>query len=118
MDLLRIVVASLAVWRLTHLLHTEDGPFDIFELSRRGLRRASLSGLADCFYCLSMWVAAPFALALASCWQDRLLLWPALSATAIFLNRLAESTMKAAYHEAPLIEENLPCPAAETPKDN
>ena len=114
MDILRIGIAAVAVWRITHLLQAEDGPFDILEHLRHGVRRIGLAGLADCFYCLSLWIAAPAAVVLASYWKDRMLLWPALSGVAIFLNRLAErEAHTAAYSEEPYTEENSPCPAAE-----
>ena len=64
MTTLRIVLAMLAVWRVTHLLHAEDGPLKIFARCRNWLRRMSLSGATDCFYCLSLWVSAPFAMML------------------------------------------------------
>jgi hypothetical protein len=118
MDILRISVAVLAVWRITHLLQTEDGPFEILARSRSWLRRASLTGLADCFYCLSLWLAAPVALYLGSFWLDRLILWPALSGAAIFLNRFAESIpLPASYYEEPIREEKSQCFVAEMPEN-
>jgi hypothetical protein len=44
--------------------------------------------LLDCFYCLSLWVALLPALWIGENWKERLLLWPALSAAAILLERL------------------------------
>ena len=44
-----------------------------------------------CFYCLSLWVAIPFALFLGGGWGERLLLWPALSAGAILLERVGSN---------------------------
>jgi hypothetical protein len=59
-----------------------------------------------------MWVAAPAAFLLGSAWQDRLMLWPALSGAAIFLNRFAESTpTTASYYEEPIGEEKSQCAA-------
>jgi hypothetical protein len=81
------VLVVLCVWRITHLLSSEDGPFDAVARLRRqfhGLWRAAV----DCFYCLSLWIALPFALLLGDGWLERLLLWPALSASAILLERL------------------------------
>ena len=56
------------------------------------LRRAAGDGfwasLLDCFYCLSLWVAVPFAALLGEGWSERLMLWPALSGGAIVLERL------------------------------
>lgn len=118
MDLLRISIAALAVWRVTHLLQTEDGPLEVLARVRRGLRKASLAGLADCFYCLSLWLAAPISLYLGSSWMDRLVLWPALSGAAIFLNRFAESMpVVPSYYEEPIREENSQCSVAEIPEN-
>jgi hypothetical protein len=47
-----------------------------------------LAELLACFYCLSLWIAAPLAAFLGSDWRDRLLLWPAISAGAVLLERL------------------------------
>ncbi len=78
------MLGTLGAWRLTRLLTDEDGPFDWIARVRR---RAG--GLMDCFYCLSLWIAAPFALLLSHSWREGLLLWPALSGAAILVNRLA-----------------------------
>ena len=114
MNTLRIVLAILAVWRLTHLLHAEDGPLRIFARCRNWLRRMSLSGASDCFYCLSLWVSAPFAMMLGSQWEDRVTLWLALSGAAILANRLTEEEPEGAwFHEEPIREEKSTCPVAE-----
>ena len=42
-----------------------------------------------CFYCLSLWIAIPVVFLLAGAWKERLLLWPALSAAAILLERFS-----------------------------
>ena len=58
---LRFVLAALAVWRLTHLLAAEDGPWDLI-LRARGRLGATIWGkMLDCFNCLSLWIAIPFA---------------------------------------------------------
>ena len=84
------VLESLAVWRVTHLLHAEDGPWDLSVRLRRSLGQGFWGKLVDCFYCASLWVAAPFALLLGEGWKERLLLWPALSGAASLLERLTE----------------------------
>lgn len=65
------------------------------------LRRRAGNGfwgeLLDCFYCLSLWVAAPFALWLGEHLAECLLLWPALSGGAILLERMTG-------HETPDVE--------------
>jgi hypothetical protein len=80
----------LGVWRLTHLLNAEDGPAGILARLRRAMGDGVAGELLDCFYCLSLWVAAPFAWALGQGFQERLLLWPALSAGAILIERASQ----------------------------
>lgn len=78
-------LGALAVWRMTHLLHVEHGPWGLIARGRAGLARLGLGGLVGCFYCLSLWTAAPVAWWLASSWSGRLITWLALSAVAILL---------------------------------
>ena len=55
----------------------------------RKLAGASFWGnLLDCFYCLSLWIAIPFAIALSETWRESVLLWLALSGGAILLERI------------------------------
>ena len=96
MSLEILLVAALAVWRLTHLLVAEDGPWHLVVRLRRRAGDGFWGELLDCFYCLSTWVAAPFALLFAvpgpgAGWPARglawFLAWLALSAAAILLER-------------------------------
>jgi hypothetical protein len=82
------VLGALGVWRVTHLFNAEDGPGEMLVRLRQRAGSRFWGKLLDCFYCLSLWVAVPFALVLASGWRERLLLWPALSGAAILLERL------------------------------
>lgn len=83
------ILGVLGVWRVTHLLNAEDGPWQVFVRLRR-LAGSSIWGeMLDCFYCLSLWVSAPFALLLSSNWRERSLLWLALSGGAILLERIS-----------------------------
>lgn len=84
---LALVVAVFALWRITHLFWGEDGPGDIFVRLRRSAGDGFLGKLLDCFYCLSLWFAAPLAWWLGETWGERLLLWFALSGGAILLER-------------------------------
>jgi len=83
-----LTIGILAVWRVSHLLYAEDGPGDIFARLRRSAGQGFWGRLLDCFYCTSLWVALPLAAWLGETWKQRLLLWPALSAGAILLERL------------------------------
>lgn len=80
-----LVLAILSVWRVTHLFQAEDGPGDIFVRLRRRVGDGFLGKLLDCFYCLSMWVAVPFAYLAGGDLKERLFLWLASSAGAILL---------------------------------
>ena len=82
-----LILGSLAVWRISYLLASESGPWNLLGRIRQGLARGFGSELATCLYCLSVWIAAPFAFFLGESWKQRLLLWPALSAGAIIVER-------------------------------
>jgi hypothetical protein len=84
----RFLLGMLSVWRMTHLLQAEDGPWDLVVRLRRRAGEGFWGQLLDCFYCLSMWIAAPLALFLGDKLSERILLWPALSAGAILLERV------------------------------
>jgi hypothetical protein len=88
MEFYGFVLGAFAVWRITHLLQAEDGPGDVIVRIRRATGNGFWGRLLDCFYCLSIWIAAGFAAWLGSSAADRVLLWPALSGAAILLERL------------------------------
>lgn len=58
-----LVLGILATWRIAHLLAHEDGPWDAIVRLRAALGDGALGRLVDCFHCVSLWVAVPFALA-------------------------------------------------------
>ncbi len=90
-----LLLGVLAVWRITHLIQAEDGPWDLVARLRARAGTSSVGQLMDCFYCLSLWIALPFALLLGGTWLQELLLWPALSAGAILLERVTGGAAKA-----------------------
>ena len=87
-----LALGILCVWRITHLLHAEDGPWDVVVHLRRRAGVGFWGKLLDCFYCLSVWIAAPFAFYLGEELGEQILLWPALSAGAILLERACPLT--------------------------
>jgi hypothetical protein len=96
------LLGAFCVWRLTHLLVAEEGPWRSFARLREVAGGTFWSGVLDCFYCLSLWLAVPFALLIGETTLERALLWPALSGAAILLERAttsAEYTAPAAYIE-------------------
>lgn len=90
MHFYRFILGILSVWRITHLLQAEDGPWESVVYLRQKAGEGFAGQLLDCFYCLSVWIAAPFAFFLGKGLSKSLLLWPALSAGAILLERVTE----------------------------
>lgn len=84
----RFITALLAVWKLTHLLAAEDGPWDIVAWLRRQAGSTVLGKLMDCFYCLSLWIGIPFCFWVCHGVLDRLVAWLALSGAASLLERI------------------------------
>jgi hypothetical protein len=79
------VLGVLAVWRVTHFLHVEHGPWGVLTRFREQAARIGLEELFACFYCLSFWTAAPAAWWLAATSPGKLVAWLALSAGAILI---------------------------------
>ena len=106
MKLYRFIVGLLTVWRITHLLTAEDGPWDVVVRLRRAAGDGFWGKLLDCFYCLSLWAAAPLAFMLGKSWWERALLWPPLSAGACLLEQATNPALKVP-----------PAPFAEDPQE-
>jgi len=85
---MRFALASLATWRLTHLLAEEDGPVDVVVRLRARAGSGQLGELMDCFYCLSIWVAAPLSLMVTRRVREAPVTWLALSGSACLIERL------------------------------
>ena len=95
------LLSVLAIWRITHLIGKEDGPFDIIFLLRRKAGMGFFGTLLDCFYCLSIWISLPFGIWLGNTWWEMLLNWWALSGAACLLEKLTtikEKTNTAGPH--------------------
>ena len=101
-----LVAGVLAVWRITHLLALEDGPFDAVLRLRRALGDGTLGHLMDCFYCLSLWVGLAVAVGIDALGATHsagatLLMWPALSGGALLLQRATQHADAALPTSAP-----------------
>jgi len=94
----RFVLVSLAVWRVTHLLAEEDGPGDVIVRLRARLGDSIAGRAMDCFFCLSLWIAAPFAVLLAGGVLTWVVMWLALSGAACLLQRATESHRSTESH--------------------
>jgi hypothetical protein len=98
-----LTLGTLTVWRITSFLQAEDGPWDVVIRVRRLVGEGFWGRLLDCFYCLSVWIAAPIAYLLGQSWLERALLWPSLSAAAILLERVTSAAPK--VPPAPFVED-------------
>jgi hypothetical protein len=94
---IQLILAAFATWRITHLLASEDGPGDLIYRMRAQLGTSFAGKLMDCFYCGSVWVAAPLAWMVTRRTGDWFLTWCALSGAACLLERATQRT--AAQHE-------------------
>src|SRR5262249_44996813 len=82
---LNFVLVVLATWRITHLLSKEDGPGDVVIRLRTRLGAGFWGKLMDCFKCLSLWIAAPFAVYVTQRPLKLLVVWLAISGAACLL---------------------------------
>ena len=87
MVIFHFLVNALVVWRLTHLLGKEDGPFDIIFMIRKKAGAGFFGSLLDCFYCLSIWIAFLFGMWEGNLWHEKLVYWIALSGAACLLEQ-------------------------------
>jgi hypothetical protein len=105
--IMTLLIGALCCWRVTHLLNAEDGPGEILARFRRLAGAGFFGQLLDCFYCLSLWVAGPFAVLLATGWRDGVLLWLSISAAAILLERATSRGPMAPFFEEEIDDELL-----------
>ena len=89
-DIIGFIICILAIWRITHLLSQEDGPFDAVIKFRKLFGQGFFGNLLDCFYCLSLWIAIPFAFLLCNEWLQGIITWLALSGGACLLFKLSD----------------------------
>lgn len=95
----RFALASIAAWRVTHLLAYEDGPGDAVAVLRERAGDGFAGRLLDCFACVSVWVSVPFAPAVARTRRDLPLAWLALSGAACLLERVTAPSPPTAREE-------------------
>ena len=85
----RFVIAVLATWRVAHLIAREDGPFDSIVKLRMRAGNGLVGRLMDCPYCLSLWIAVPFAFTLGDTATAWIAAWLVVSGgAALFENAL------------------------------
>jgi hypothetical protein len=96
------LLGALCLWRITHLLYAEEGPFDAMTRLRLLAGGGQFGKMFDCFNCLSLWLSIPIAIVIGESWRQRLLLWPALSGAACLLEQAtARSPFPGIVYEDP-----------------
>ncbi|HKP74651.1 MAG TPA: DUF1360 domain-containing protein [Longimicrobiaceae bacterium] len=91
---LRLALAVLACWRVSHLLSAENGPWDLVVRLRRAAGAGMLGKMMDCFQCVSVWAAAPLAFWVAGRPLDRVVAWLAVSGGACLLERIGRAPVE------------------------
>jgi hypothetical protein len=90
---MRFLLAVLGAWRVTHLIAKEDGPAELVVRFRARLGDGLAGKLMDCFNCLSLWVAAPFAFLMCRKSTDRLMAWLAVSGGACLIEQVMRESV-------------------------
>ena len=101
-----LVLAILGVWRITHLLQAEDGPWALVVRLRRAVGEGFWGGLLDCFYCLSVWVAAGFCVGLTGRRRTDPVACLAVSGAACLLEQATRRTGEPHHHTGDEQEES------------
>ncbi len=98
---LRLILCTLVVWRLTHLIVAEDGPWDLVFKLRVLLGNSEPGRAMDCFYCTSVWIAMPGAFVAADAWPARVISWLALSGAASLLEQATNRSLPQGHKPTP-----------------
>jgi hypothetical protein len=83
----------IIVWRVTHLLRAEDGPFDLLLKIRKILGKSVIGSLVGCFYCLSIWVGLAAALIEGDSSREILILTFYYSGASLLLEKLTNKEL-------------------------
>lgn len=98
-SIVSLLVATLAVWRISHLIVAEDGPWESIARLRAAAGTSIVGAWMDCFSCVSLLMAAPVAWLLSPEWESRVLVWLAVAGGALLTQRVthpATTTVAAA----------------------
>lgn len=90
------LLGTLATWRVSALLVREDGPYDLIARLRKATANTMAGRALECFYCTSLWVAAPPAFWLVGATWRWTVVWLALSGAASLLERFSAAREPAA----------------------
>lgn len=89
MTFLIFIVLSFATWRISHLLVSEVGPYNLVEKFRNKVINYGWSPIS-CFKCTSVWIGGMFSAATTQSPLHFISVWFALSGVAILLDLIRE----------------------------
>ena len=92
--LVHYLLLVIAVWRVTHLISSEDGPFDIIIRVRKWVGNSFFGKLMDCFYCLSVWIGFCAAIYVTRDPEMLIVLTLYYSGSAILLEKITNKTFQ------------------------
>ena len=93
-ELVKYFVIVIVVWRVTHLVSSEDGPFEIIFRVRKLFGNSFMGKLMDCFYCLSIWTGLIFAFMFGTYYFEVIILCLYYSGAAILLEKLTNKNFQ------------------------
>ncbi len=86
---LMFFISVLACWRLVYLITEEHGPYNILLRMRVWAHKRDIDWInVDCAYCMSVWLAVPFAIYLAKDFWQFLIYWFAIAGGTVFFQLL------------------------------
>jgi hypothetical protein len=83
----------IIVWRVTHLVRAEDGPFDLLLKIRNVLGKSVIGSLVGCFYCLSIWVGLAAALIEGDSLREIIILTLYYSGASLLLEKMTNKEL-------------------------
>jgi len=93
-EIVKYVIFVFVVWRLTHLISAEDGPFDLIFKIRRAIGNNFFGQLMDCFYCLSIWIGLLCAIYAGNGILEIIILTLYYSGVSILMERITNKDFK------------------------
>jgi hypothetical protein len=93
-DVWCFTLCALAVWRIAHLLTSENGPWDLILRMRSALGYGMPGRLMASFYCLSLLASLPPALWMSSSRWEFFIQCMALSSVACLLEKATQNPHK------------------------
>lgn len=91
---IKYFVLVIIVWRLTHLISAEDGPFDLIFKLRKLAGNSFFGKLMDCFYCLSIWIGFFVAIYQTRAAEEVIILTLYYSGAALIIEKLTNKNFE------------------------